>query len=304
MHPQNHLGPRNPWAAPLMTNSIAKVSSLRQETVKLWATINKQAWAAVSEEIENELAKIRLLENERIANELWVLATLTSAHLHLIDAWEHNLKDDFYLAWCALERAELDLLFVAKNMEWCDTPEMVGDLREHVSRWQSLYPYGVFMSPEFLVHERKCNICEAIRSPFKPCEHRKGKVYNGKLCVDIVTQVEIIGSALVTDPVQKYSVLQPADETAEAFASRHSVIKYAVSLLQNPYHLKEVRKTTIKWPLSKFPGLTKTDPCPCESGKAFQVCCEDSKGVLRPHIWIDVANENVNQTPTFQYPSL
>lgn len=286
-----------------MTDYTVRVKSLRQETVKLWATVNKQGWTAISAEIESELAKIRLLEKKELANELWVLATLTSAHLHLIDAWEHNLKDAFNPAWCALERAEIDLLFVAKNMEWCYYPDEVGELREHIRKWQLLYPYGVFMSPEFLVHERKCSICEAVRSPFSPCGHRKGKVYNGELCIDIVTKMDIVGSAMVSDPVQKYSVMEPSDETAEAFARRHAVIKYAVSLLQNPYDLRNVRKTTIRWPFSKFPGLKQADPCPCESGKAFQVCCEGSEGVLRPHICVDVNNENVNKIPVIQYPS-
>jgi len=286
-----------------MTDYTARGKSLREDVLRLWATVDKSRWVALLGEIESELETIRLLEKESLANELWVLATLSSAHLHLIDAWDHNLKEAFNPAWCALERAELDLLFVAKNMDWCYFPEKVSDLRQHVKCWQALYPYGVFLSPEFLIHERKCNICETPRSPFAPCGHRKGKIYNGKLCIDLVTKMDMVGSAMVSDPVQKYSIIEPSNETAEDFSRRHAVIMYAMKLLENPHDLKNVEITKRRWPFSKFPGLKKGDPCPCESGKAFEVCCEDSEGVLRPHIQIYVGNVNVNKCPTIQYPN-
>jgi hypothetical protein len=141
------------------------------------------------------------------------------------------------------------------------------------------------MSPEILELEKICNICEKPISIRNPCGHRVGEIYNGELCIRIVTKVKLLAMAMVDSPIQKYSVPFLSDEKTGKSIDHYnySLVKFLADRLQSPFHEWDVSWTKVRHPHSKFRSVGQDDPCPCESGKKYKECCLPEEGVLRPH---------------------
>src|SRR5215216_1029710 len=72
----------------------------------------------------------------------------------------------------------------------------------------------MFMSAGVVIKSSKCSICDAL---YEDCEHIKGKVYMGRFCGRMITDVaEIKEVSVVEDPADKRArVLVIGDGTTE-----------------------------------------------------------------------------------------
>ena len=77
-----------------------------------------------------------------------------------------------------------------------------------------LFPPQIFMSAGVVIKSSKCSICDAL---YEDCEHFKGKVYMGRFCARMITDVaEIKEVSVVEDPADKRArVLVIGDGTTE-----------------------------------------------------------------------------------------
>lgn len=96
------------------------------------------------------------------SNKVWAMMTAIEVHQLYSQAFEQLKKDDYYIAWCTLERAELAIAAIMRN----DTElyESVRDISFQIQRIQSIYPYKAFASTEILIKEQRCSICDSVRS--------------------------------------------------------------------------------------------------------------------------------------------
>jgi hypothetical protein len=184
------------------------------------------------------------------AKRIWCLAQALSVQDMYLRAFAHLKAGEFYLAWCDLEQTELALANLERHgtESW---PEFRLDfIRAHTGRWQSLFPYKMFLSPEFLQTEKLCSICQRPVVPQAFCGHRVGEIYNGEMCYRIVTKLEVLGVGMVENPVQKYSVVFLSDEkTGKQWDHyNYELVKYAISALREPFDAWEVEQTTRRQP--------------------------------------------------------
>ena len=206
---------------------------------------------------------------------MWCLAQALAVQEHYLRAFGQLKAGEFYKAWCELEHTELALA----SLERHDTeswPEFHLDfVQVHTERWQSLFPYKMFVSPELLQNEKLCSICKRPVVPHAFCGHRVGEIYNGEMCYRIVTKLEALGISMVENPVQKYSVLFLNDEKTGQQRDQYNyvLVKYAISGLRNAFDGWDVERTTRRQPHSRFADVSRNDPCPCESGKKYKKCC-------------------------------
>src|SRR4051812_6647847 len=83
----------------------------------------------------------------------------------------------------------------------------LSSIKKWSEQWQSLFPYKVFLSPE-MVFRAECSICGCTIQPRRPCGHIVGEIYKGEPCLRVIKSIDqVLGIALVTNPVQKYSVV-------------------------------------------------------------------------------------------------
>ena len=261
---------------------VKQVDDLLRALPPLDSAVAANAGASIAAAKADALGR----RDEAEAKRLWCLEQVLRARNQYREAF-HLLKSSrYYDAWCELERLELTLQFLRPHFGSEFHRYHLDFISTYCRRWQGLFPYKMFMSPELIEHEKKCSICGDPVSIRNPCGHRVGEIYGGEMCVRIVTNAEFLGTAFVESPVQKYSV--PFMVDPESGESRdhynYSVVRYAAERLSSPFHEWDVEWTTRRQPHERFPNVGRNDKCPCESGRKYKKCCLRESGVLRPHV--------------------
>jgi hypothetical protein len=224
--------------------------------------------------------------DESLARHLWCLETVLGIQSTYQLAFTAIKRQHFYNAWCALERCEIDLANLEHHFshEW--DRFWMRFINDHVERWQSLFPYKLFVSPEIVELEKLCSICKRPITIRNTCGHMVGEIYGGELCFRIVSQAKAMAMAIVRTPVQKYSVGFPTDPKTGHRVDTYDyrLVRYASDRLESAFHGWEVTWTKRHHPHSRYRHVGRNDPCPCESGRKYKKCCLTAPGVVRPHV--------------------
>ena len=229
--------------------------------------------------------------DEVAAKFCWCLETSIDVHTQFINSFNEIKNGNYYQAWCLLERVEISIENLARHF--------LGKFKEYnlslvdklTKQWQRLYPYKIFMSPEFLKTEKKCSICDQVIRIRHGCGHRVGEIYGGELCLRIVTKSEVLGISMVENPVQKYSVPFLRDsktgETRDQY--NYSLVRFVIERLTNPFDDWNCKWTTKDFPQSRFRCVGRNELCPCGSGRKFKKCCSHKSTVTLPHLEVELA---------------
>ncbi|MGH9392681.1 MAG: hypothetical protein ACRD1E_00800, partial [Terriglobales bacterium] len=153
---------------------------------------------------------------------------------------------------------------------------------ELVDLWQSLFPYRFFASPGMRYKKWACSICGKQSTPIEPCGHLPNKVYAGELCYRTILEAEPLEISIVTDPVQKYSVLQLDYD--------YSVVRYVLDHLDGPFHEWSGAWSFKRHDHSHFADHPSDGPCPCKSDLRYEECCLLTEGVRLPHFQMAAAS--------------
>jgi hypothetical protein len=213
------------------------------------------------------------------ANNCWRELQAFELKVLFIQAF-HNIKSKNYRdAWNELEQCEIIYSFISNNSSeeyLCDS--RLAFIIDKITKWQSLYPYCLFCSPGFKVGYYSCSICDHKVRPRSRCAHKKGKVYNGELCLHVAHDLEMLEISMVTKPVQKYSVMH--DDSTLDF----TLLDRLSSFLDHAFEDWDLNWTTMKFPVERFKSVKNEDKCPCKSEKKFEVCCMEKEEVEIPHL--------------------
>lgn len=234
---------------------------------------------ALSEAINKEKEVHRQSDDQSALFNCWLAITA----LEIIKGYKEAfvlLKSRKYKAgWDLLEKIEINLENIEFNDIKLNKYPALGKISETISKYQELFPYRVFASPEILNKKVECTICGGDMNPFGSCKHIPGRVYNGELCVTQVKEAEFISISMVANPVQKFSAVYDDIENPE----KYKLLEYLMPVLedeQTPWDFEIITKyhphSTIK--------VGRNEKCPCLSGKKFKHCCRNnSEGIKYPH---------------------
>jgi len=273
---------------------LKRVSSKRDtsETQKIEETLNK-----IKE-------KFVLEGNQEKAKEIWVLRQILKVQRTYLNSFSELKQGNFYQGWCQLEVCENLLLALEKHFHF----EKVDDyrlifIRDKVEKFQSLFPYKIFVSPEFELIELLCSVCEKKISPRNHCSHVAGEIYNGEICNRIVKSANILALSATENPRNKYAVMFLTDsKTGEQIDQfDYSLLKYLMGILITPFNEWSYLKTKVRHPHSKFKNVGRNDQCPCESGKKYKKCCLNEIGVLKDHVEFQIHHDVPNNIPKISY---
>ncbi len=224
--------------------------------------------------------------DQNLAKTLWSREQSLEAQALYLTAFDECRQAKYYDAWCTFERCEIILISLRRHLP-ADLWDRFGlaFLDTQTSRFQSIYPYSIFLSPEIVELEKECTICGKRVSPRHPCGHEVGEIYDGELCCRKVTKGELLSIAMVEKPVQKYSVPFMSDaETGESVDHyKYHLLEYLLPRLYSAFDTWDVRDTTREYLHTRFSFVGRNDRCPCGSGKKYKKCCLAKSGVTMPH---------------------
>lgn len=252
--------------------------------------------------LENK--EIAVSENNQIlAKEYWCIQQIFTANKFYINAFNLMKADKFYKSWCDLEKAELKIYFLSKHYDVTSNEYKIAFIKNHITKFQSLFPYKVFFSTELLEKKIQCSICDSIITPRRKCEHVQGEIYNGEMCSRHITDGEFLGLAIVENPVHKYAVAFSAnDDNKDTYD--YSLLKYLIKRLQSPFNNWDVEMTKRRHPHTNFKYIGRNDKCPCGSGKKYKKCCLKKSGVLMPHAEFIFTDPIPKELETVEYTYL
>lgn len=250
---------------------VALLQSFRQRRVLL----DKRVY----ESLRQIKAEAVAANDQDVAGAVWCLEEIAKAQDGYLRAWRLMLEDHFYAAWCALEQCELAIHFLARHFDDASDDYGIEYLRTHIPRWQSLFPYRMFLSPGFTKRSVSCSVCGQRLTPRRPCAHRLGHLYDGEMCCHRSEDVNMIEISLVTNPVQKYSVAFTKERKYN-----YAAVHYVVSGLLSPWHAWEPQWTTLRRPDPSYIGVGRNDACPCNSGSKFKKCHMADPTFEAPHV--------------------
>lgn len=202
---------------------------------------------------------------------------------------------DYRKAWCQLEECELkcDNIIENSSTEFLLKSKVI-TIQKIVEQWQALYPYTLFVSPEYKIKRYSCSICGCNIKPRNRCSHKKGILYNGEICFHIIDDFEILSFSIVTNPVQKYSVIHNDDTL------NFTHLDFLIDKLEYPLEEWSFKKNTIKHSIDKFHSIEKDSLCPCNSKAVFKDCCINKKEILLPNFDF-IFNKNLSPSEEVYY---
>lgn len=236
-------------------------------------------------EIPNHLKILKEYEvsqnNQIAAKEIWCLEQVYKVIQHYLSAIK-NLRDKKHFeAWCAFDRAEIELSFLRKHLDFEDNKYYLKFYDRIIFQYQKLFPYQYFMSRESVIKRSSCSICGITVSLRRPCAHRLGEIYNGEQCCHIIEDVEILAMAIVKNPFDKYTVLFP-----QGMEYNYTMLDNLLGQISRPYDDWDL--DILKERKQEYIGIGRNNPCPCNSGKKYKFCCLDTENELFDHYRITV----------------
>lgn len=250
-------------------------------------------WDQLREEGQALVESARAVNDSGSANLAWHLTQVAGLRADFCRMFEQLRSNDFRDAWMALERVEGGISVVLRNSIMPDDFSLI-QLKAAVTYWQSLYPYSVFLSPEFIVREQECSICKTAVLPTRPCGHKPGIVYAGQMCTRLLTKIEILSIALVRDPVQKYSVVLPDPDPHD-----YAEVSFVLDRLRGPFSRWRITKTKILYEHALFDDWPREGNCPCHSGFRYAACCALEQGIMLPHHQVEFEEQPPENLPQF-----
>lgn len=238
-----------------------------------------------STEIEVRKASAVAEGDESKAKRLWIVEAVANCQRKFVAAFRELQAQRFYEAWCEIEQLESALAGLSRHYRSpVDDPHRIDFVSRMVGSWQRLFPYKLFLSPEYLKKRTECSVCGAIVTPRSDCGHRVGEIYRGEACYRIVKEVEVLGISLVDEPEQKYSVVFPTDEHGNQQDYNYDVLKFVIERVTSPFHVWSAELTTRTIPRSALSDVLPTQQCPCGSRQVFGACCSQKEEVSVPHM--------------------
>ena len=264
-----------------------------------------------SDEDKSFRSNLRLLKEQAVAandqekaKTIWCFEVTHTIQNRYIEAFSLMKQQYFYSAWCALGAAEVNFSFLERHLNWNPNEKDKYGLtfiQKHIEQFQGVFPYVLFASPGMLILEQECTICGKPVSIRHSCGHVVGEIYNGEMCARKINKVDLLEISLVTNPVQKYSVMftnNEAGETEDQY--NYSNVDYVARRLRNPFDAWDMMWVARKYPISAFKAVKKDDPCPCGSGETFENCCMEKDAIEGKHLDIHFSVPFSPELPAYE----
>jgi hypothetical protein len=243
-----------------------------------------RAWWMVELHDERYLSSLEtskaVTDDSQLKNKIWMYSALLESHLINLNIFDLLKSGKFYPAWCALEQLEILLASNGGNKEHLEGDFGQSFLSNSVSSWQTLFPYKIFFSSREIIKKLSCSICDRPRSVLQSCVHRKGKLYDGEICSDVVEDYESITWDVVSNPVCKSSV----PFSREGDHHTYTVLEAVLQVVTSPRH--QFKAYITGTPLSRHTGVNSPSfTCPCmRSIRSYEDCCLPQPTIETNHI--------------------
>lgn len=236
---------------------------------------------------------VQVGDQER-AKHIWCLEQILKIKTLFIEAFNLMKNNEFEKAWYNLDRCDIELSFLKSHFDYTNNEFDLLFIEKEIPKYQELFPYDYFLSREAIESDFTCSICGSPMGIRNKCRHKVGEIYDGEMCYRIVNNIEFLGTSIVKNPFDKYTILHTKD-TEYNYYLLETLMEYLNSPFEEWGYDIELRK----WDYKKtdlYKDVGRNDICPCGSGKKFKKCCLEKYNPVK-HYKLWGANDNFRKNP-------
>jgi hypothetical protein len=234
--------------------------------------------------------------NEKLANAQYVFKQYFLLFCNLSTYFYMLQNKEYRGSWSKLQDCIDVAKFIGKFVEIGSRLE-VPDIIDLLSNYESLYPYTVFASSEYIITRSHCSICGKSMQSLE-CQHISGNLYWGQVAIEIIDDIkEFQAVCLVSHPEDKRCILELSDDTRselEKFKKIDQFLDLGQPFLQN-FSVTTKIETRMREDINI---VGRNDPCSCGSGLKFKKCCgknlyyKHERNIVAPHNSIELLMTN------------
>jgi hypothetical protein len=226
--------------------------------------------------IEQEKIIFKQEKNDDILLKIWLCLEIIESINNYHDAFEFLKEKKYNKGWSKFARAEINIRNIIYNIPNHKDYLIVSFLNQYVRKYQSIFPYKIFMSTVSITKKSECSICGNDMNPFSDCKHMRGRVYSGELCYETITDMDFLRIDMVTNPSMKDCVVFNDMENPD----KYPLLEFLMSRLKDEYDMWDY-KIIQKHENHNMHKIGRNKPCPCRSGKKYKYCCMNNpKGII------------------------
>lgn len=150
-----------------------------------------------SEKLKTENKKIFTEPELNLILCLIISADVIKSELSMIINLKNNEMDT---AWACLISAQTSISIVASNHPFSNGEYLNWYLSKLEAYERFLFPKMMFASTGGIIKKTRCNICGL---EYEECDHLKGKMYKGELCVCEIHEIDLEEVSMVKNPASK-----------------------------------------------------------------------------------------------------
>lgn len=210
-------------------------------------------------------------KNEKLANSTYV----TKKYFHLFGSLASYFallqKRNYRQSWDRLQDC-LDEIYDVGQFVYINHRFELPFLKKLLKQYEKMYPFEIFVSPEFAITKSECSICGKPMNNLS-CPHIRGNLYWGEMACEKVLEIKEINSAvLVSNPLDKRCLIELADDDRtenEKFLMLDKFCNkriYRFQMFQIKHNKFFERDENVK-------KQKANELCLCGSGKKFKKCC-------------------------------
>jgi hypothetical protein len=219
--------------------------------------------------------------DEDVANISFLFKIYFNLLISISKFWELCEKAEYQNAWNDLQNA-LQNIRTIKSFIVDESHLSIDKIYTYLLNVEKLYPYAYFISVEMICKKRTCSICK--KSVFDPdCEHIAGNLYWGEMALQVVGDIEFIGTSLVENPMDKRCVILMNLDKKKLEEGPFKAVHCFIENSRTPLRSFEITVTKRKLPRSFYNSWSVDSFCPCGSRKKFKDCCYDKEFIFNPH---------------------
>ena len=228
----------------------------------------------VSDAFSRLIVEAKRIDDERLANSCCVMRQYCILFIRIGMYFQLLDNREYQTSWDKLQDCLDSLRFVNRFVLNKYDLDEIGSL---LVNFESLYPYKLFFSSEYLVSKSHCSICGKSMQSLS-CSHRKGEIYWGEVareCVDSVKELQAV--SLVEHPDDKRCVAFIADDN-RSDEEKYSLLTRYLKLNIDKMCTYDKELMTLK--NKRYKGIGRNDLCPCGSGRKYKKCCETTQEIV------------------------
>ena len=200
---------------------------------------------------------------EELANEVYVSRIYFDSLCRLSKFLCVLESGDYRRSWDSLQDCIVSVKHVSRFLDRGRRLDL-GDILRLLEEYESLYPFKLFYSSEYVISKSHCSICGQSMQSLSCC-HRRGCLYFGTEATEVVDEVSRLQAiCLVSNPEDKKCVLELADDKDDG--------KYTKLENYLAFGFPPLRHFKIREEKEGFVLVGRNELCPCGSGLKYKKC--------------------------------